>query len=71
LYGRLGFYPTREAVQKALGFETATKQPNQVQHYTVTFVLFFFILLGGITVRSLGKVYGLVGGISATTLAFI
>lgn len=68
---RLGFYPTREAVQKALGFETATKQPNQVQHYTVTFVLFFFILLGGVTVRSLGKVYGLVGGISATTLAFI
>ncbi|KAI8344277.1 transmembrane amino acid transporter protein-domain-containing protein [Chlamydoabsidia padenii] len=67
----LGFYPTREAVQKALGFETATKQPNQIQHYTVTFILFFFILLGGITVRSLGKVYGLVGGISATTLAFI
>lgn len=68
---RLGFYPTREAVQKVLGFETATKQPSQLQHYTVTFVLFFVILFGGFTVRSLGKVYGLVGGVSATTLAFI
>ncbi|KAI8342305.1 transmembrane amino acid transporter protein-domain-containing protein [Chlamydoabsidia padenii] len=67
----LGFYPTREAVQKTLGFETATKQPTDLQHYTVTFVLFFFILFGGVTVRSLGKVYGLVGGVSATTLAFI
>ncbi|KAI8089900.1 transmembrane amino acid transporter protein-domain-containing protein [Halteromyces radiatus] len=67
----LGFYPTREAVQKVLGYETATKQPNQLQHYTVTFVLFFVILFAGITIRSLGKVYGFVGGISATTLAFI
>ncbi|CAO3595491.1 unnamed protein product [Absidia cylindrospora] len=67
----IAFHPTREAVQKTLGFETVTKQPTQLQHYTVTFVLFFIILFGGVTVRSLGKVYGLVGGVSATTLAFI
>ncbi|KAI8062851.1 transmembrane amino acid transporter protein-domain-containing protein [Gongronella butleri] len=67
----LGFYPTREAVQKVLGFETNHKQPTDTQHYTVTFVLFAVLLGLGISIRSLGKVYGLVGGISATTLAFI
>lgn len=67
----LGFYPTREAVQKVLGFETNDKQPNKWQHLIVTYVLFFVLLFAGVSVRSLGKVYGLVGGISATTLAFI
>ncbi|KAI9301270.1 transmembrane amino acid transporter protein-domain-containing protein [Cunninghamella echinulata] len=67
----LGFYPTREAVQKVLGFETNDKQPNKWQHLTVTYVLFFVLLFAGVQIRSLGKVYGLVGGISATTLAFI
>ncbi|ORX58151.1 hypothetical protein DM01DRAFT_1318914 [Hesseltinella vesiculosa] len=67
----LGFYPTREAVQKVLGFETNDKMPSKAQHYTLTIVLFVILLAGGVTIRSLGKVYGLVGGISATTLAFI
>lgn len=67
----MGFYPTREAVQKLLGFETATRQPNKIQHYTVTVVLFFMITALGITVRSLGKVYALIGGFAATFLAYI
>lgn len=67
----MGFYPTREAVQKMLGFETATRQPNQTQHYAVTVLLFGLIMIIGISVRSLGKVYALVGGFSATTLAYI
>lgn len=68
---RMGFYPTREAVQKILGFETATQQPNNVQHYTVTILLFIVITVLGITVRSLGKVYALIGGFAATFLAYI
>lgn len=67
----MGFYPTREAVQKLLGFETATRQPNRTQHYTVTVVLFIIITALGITVRSLGKVYALIGGFAATFLAYI
>jgi hypothetical protein len=67
----MGFYPTREAVQKLLGFETATRQPNNVQHYTVTVILFLAITFLGITVRSLGKVYALVGGFAATFLSYI
>ncbi|KAI9364588.1 transmembrane amino acid transporter protein-domain-containing protein [Pilaira anomala] len=67
----MGFYPTREAVQKLLGFETATRQPNNVQHYSVTVVLFTLITILGITVRSLGKVYALIGGFAATFLAYI
>jgi sodium-coupled neutral amino acid transporter 11 len=67
----MGFYPTREAVQKLLGFETATRQPNNVQHYTVTVILFLVITCLGITVRSLGKVYALIGGFAATFLAYI
>lgn len=67
----MGFYPTREAVQKLLGFETATRQPNKIQHYAVTVVLFVIITALGITVRSLGKVYALIGGFAATFLAYI
>ncbi|KAI9490783.1 transmembrane amino acid transporter protein-domain-containing protein [Zychaea mexicana] len=65
------FYPTREAVQKSLGFETATKQPTQVQHYIVTVVVFVILMATGITVNSLGKVYSLAGGFAATTLSNI
>lgn len=65
------FYPTREAVQKMLGFETATRQPTQMQHYVVTVLLFALLMGTGIAVRSLGKVYSLSGGIAATSLAFI
>jgi sodium-coupled neutral amino acid transporter 11 len=67
----MAFYPTREAVQKLLGFETATRQPNSMQHYSVTVVLFIVITVLGITVRSLGKLYALVGGFAATFLAYI
>ena len=67
----MGFYPTREAVQKSLGFETATQQPTDWQHYTVTFILYAVLLATGVVIRSLGKVYALVGGLSATTLSFI
>lgn len=68
---RMAFLPTREAVQKLLGFETHTRQPTATQHYAVTAVLFLIIMYIGITVQSLGKVYALVGGFAATTLAYI
>ena len=65
------FYPTREAVQKSLGFETATKQPNQIQHYVVTVIVFVILMTIGIVVDSLGKVYALAGGFAATTISNI
>ncbi|KAI8997506.1 transmembrane amino acid transporter protein-domain-containing protein [Pilobolus umbonatus] len=64
-------FPTREAIQKSLGFETSTKQPSDVQHYLVTVLLFAFTITTSICVTSLGTVYSLVGGFSATTLAYI
>lgn len=67
----MGIFPTREAIQKSLGFETNNKQPTNTQHYTVTVVLFALILAISVVVRSLGTVYSLVGGFSATTLAYI
>lgn len=67
----MGFYPTREAVQKLLGFETKTHQPTQTQHYIVTILLFILITVLGIYVRSLGKVYTLIGGFAGTCLAYI
>ncbi|OBZ91666.1 putative sodium-coupled neutral amino acid transporter 11 [Choanephora cucurbitarum] len=67
----MGIFPTREAIQKSLGFETANKQPTDVQHYVVTVILFGIILGIAIAVQSLGVVYSLVGGFSATTLAYI
>lgn len=67
----MGIFPTREAIQKSLGFETSTKQPTNIQHYAVTIILFITILSISIVVRSLGTVYSLVGGFSATTLAYI
>lgn len=67
----MAFLPTREAVQKILGFETPTRQPTATQHYAVTAVLFLVVMYIGITVQSLGKVYALVGGFAATTLAYI
>ncbi|KAI9264847.1 transmembrane amino acid transporter protein-domain-containing protein [Phascolomyces articulosus] len=65
------FYPTREAVQKALGFETADKQPTQIQHYVVTVAVFVILMAIGIVVESLGKVYTLAGGFAATTISNI
>ncbi|KAI9487390.1 MAG: transmembrane amino acid transporter protein-domain-containing protein [Benjaminiella poitrasii] len=67
----MGIFPTREAIQKSLGYETANKQPTNTQHYAVTFVLFFVVLSLAVTVKSLGTVYSVVGGFSATTLAYI
>ena len=67
----MAFYPARDAVQKSLGFETADRQPTTLQHYGVTIVLFVVFLLFGITVRSLGKVYSLVGGFASSYLAYI
>ncbi|KAG2232339.1 hypothetical protein INT48_002288 [Thamnidium elegans] len=67
----MGIFPTREAVQKSLGFETDRKQPTNFQHYAVTLLVFTVVLSLGIAVRSLGTVYALVGGFSATTLANI
>ncbi|KAI7860015.1 transmembrane amino acid transporter protein-domain-containing protein [Circinella umbellata] len=67
----MAFYPARDAVQKSLGFERAEKQPTTVQHYGVTIVLFVVFLLFGITVRSLGKVYSIVGGFASAYLAYI
>ncbi|KAI9028321.1 transmembrane amino acid transporter protein-domain-containing protein [Phycomyces nitens] len=67
----MGFFPTREAVQKMLGFETDDRQPTQTQHYLVTGVIFGLITTLGVLVQSLGKVYSLIGGFAATTLAYI
>lgn len=67
----MGFYPAREAVQKLLGFETADRQPTRLQHYSVTVVVFMVILYLGVTVQSLGRVYALIGGFCATSLAYI
>lgn len=67
----MAFYPARDAMQKALGFETSDRQPSAVQHYTVTVMLFAALLALGVHVRSLGKVYSLVGGIASSCLAYL
>ncbi|KAG0174469.1 hypothetical protein DFQ28_006461 [Apophysomyces sp. BC1034] len=67
----MAFYPTREAVQKSLGLETQTRQPTQVEHYILTVVLFLGITAIGISIRSLAKVYSVIGGFSASTLAYV
>ncbi|KAI8991257.1 transmembrane amino acid transporter protein-domain-containing protein [Mycotypha africana] len=64
-------FPTREAIQKSLGFETATKQPTNTQHYAVTIILFAVVLSLAVSIRSLGTVYSIAGGFSATSLAYI
>ncbi|KAI7853258.1 transmembrane amino acid transporter protein-domain-containing protein [Circinella umbellata] len=67
----MGFYPTRESLQKLIGLETADRHPNKLEHVLITLVTFGTILYLGVTVHSLGKVYALVGGFCATTLAYI
>ncbi|KAI9493792.1 transmembrane amino acid transporter protein-domain-containing protein [Zychaea mexicana] len=67
----MGFYPTRECTQKLIGLETADRHPSKLEHFVVTVVVFGTLLYFGITVQSLGKVYALVGGFAATTLAYI
>lgn len=67
----MAFYPAREAVQKTIGFETAERQPTTLQHYSVTVILFAVFLIFGVQIRSLGKVYSVVGGIASSFLAYI
>ncbi|KAI9260659.1 transmembrane amino acid transporter protein-domain-containing protein [Phascolomyces articulosus] len=67
----MGFYPTRESLQKLIGLETPDRHPSKLEHFLVTIVTFGTLLYLGITVHSLGKVYALVGGFAATTLAYI
>ncbi|OAD74679.1 hypothetical protein PHYBLDRAFT_99197, partial [Phycomyces blakesleeanus NRRL 1555(-)] len=67
----MAFYPARDAIQKTLGFESASRQPTFFQHHVVTLIMFAFFLSLGINIRSLGKVYSLVGGIASSFLAYI
>ncbi|KAI8089001.1 transmembrane amino acid transporter protein-domain-containing protein [Halteromyces radiatus] len=67
----MGFYPARDALQKALGLETTEKQPSNWQHYSLTVILFAVFLAMGVNLRSLGKVYSVVGGIASACLAYI
>ncbi|KAI9315366.1 transmembrane amino acid transporter protein-domain-containing protein [Dichotomocladium elegans] len=65
----MGFYPTRECTLKLLGL--GHRPGSTVQHWVITVAVFLTLLYLGVTVRSLGKVYAIVGGFSATTLANI
>ncbi|ORZ18039.1 transmembrane amino acid transporter protein-domain-containing protein [Absidia repens] len=67
----MAFYPARDAIQKTLGLETTQKQPNNLQHYSLTVILFTIFLATGVNLRSLGKVYSVVGGIASSCLAYI
>jgi sodium-coupled neutral amino acid transporter 11 len=67
----MAFYPARDAIQKALGLDTAQKQPSNLQHYSLTVILFAVFLAMGVSLRSLGKVYSVVGGIASSFLAYI
>ncbi|KAI8991737.1 transmembrane amino acid transporter protein-domain-containing protein [Mycotypha africana] len=67
----MAFYPARDAVQKTIGFETKDCQPNALQHYGVTAILFLIFLVLGVQIHSLGKVYSVVGGIASSFLAYI
>lgn len=67
----MAFYPAREAIQKTLGFETSEKQPNAYQHYGITILISILLTILGVYVRSIGKVYAIIGGFAATTLAYI
>ncbi|KAI9318589.1 transmembrane amino acid transporter protein-domain-containing protein [Dichotomocladium elegans] len=66
----MAFYPTRDAIQKTLGFETADRQPTALEHYGITTILFVGLLAMGVTVHSLGKVYAVVGGLASAYLAY-
>ncbi|CAO3654565.1 unnamed protein product [Mucor hiemalis] len=67
----MAFYPARDAVQKTIGFETTERQPTTFQHYSVTVILFAVFLVCGVNIRSLGKVYSVVGGFASSFLAYI
>jgi hypothetical protein len=67
----MAFYPARDAIQKTLGLETAHRQPTNFQHYSMTVILFTMFLAIGVNIRSLGKVYSVVGGIASSFLAYI
>lgn len=67
----MAFYPARDSVQKTIGFETSDRQPTTLQHYSVTVILFVIFLICGVHIRSLGKVYSIVGGVASSFLAYI
>ncbi|CAO3696948.1 unnamed protein product [Umbelopsis ramanniana] len=65
------FYPAREALQMMLGFDSRQRRPTNFQHLLLTFSLFAVMVTLGMNVRSLGKVYGIVGGVTATMLNYM
>ncbi|KAJ2958620.1 hypothetical protein NQZ79_g5797 [Umbelopsis isabellina] len=65
------FYPAREALQMMLGFDSRQHRTSNAQHMIITVLLFTLMVSLGITVRSLGKVYGIVGGVTATMLNYM
>ncbi|KAI7861621.1 transmembrane amino acid transporter protein-domain-containing protein [Spinellus fusiger] len=67
----MAFFPFRDALQKLLQIDTTTRQPSSTEHYVSTVVFFCVLFVGGVTIQSLGKVYAVVGGVAATTLAYI
>ncbi|KAF7724956.1 hypothetical protein EC973_000537 [Apophysomyces ossiformis] len=67
----MAFYPARDAVQKTLGFEKGHRQPSTLEHHVVTVILFAAFLMLGIYIRSLGRVYSVVGGLASSFVAYI
>lgn len=65
------FYPAREALQMMLGFDSRRQRPTNLQHLILTFSLFAVMVALGMNIRSLGKVYGIVGGVTATMLNYM
>ncbi|KAI9482841.1 MAG: transmembrane amino acid transporter protein-domain-containing protein [Benjaminiella poitrasii] len=61
--------PCKESVVKMLGMKMHTLTDRQ--HDLITTAVFLVILYFGITVKSLGRVFDFIGGISTTLLGFL
>ncbi|KAF9974050.1 hypothetical protein BGZ73_002669 [Actinomortierella ambigua] len=68
------FYPARAAAHKVLGHEgdaSSARWPTDAEHVLTTVALFVASLLGGLYLTDLGIAYQLIGGLCATSLAYI
>lgn len=65
------FYPAREALNRVLNFKTLSRRPTNVQHYSVTLILFAICVIFGLLVSDLGIVFELVGGFCSTMIAYL
>lgn len=65
------FFPARQSLNLIMGFESMSRNSSDIQHYSVTILLFMMSVFIAVIVDDLGIVFELVGSFCSTMIAYL